>query len=79
MVGLTAIVGLLYGEGAVTAHSSSPLWLFRRREGPLLVLCALSGWKQFLQEPGFHTCSAKSLQTDIFDALGRVWSEEALE
>lgn len=62
MVGLTAIVGLLYGEGDVTPSSSSPIRLVRT-----VPVCpwALRGWKQFLQEPGFHTCSANSPHADI--------------
>lgn len=84
-MGLTAMVGLPYCEGAVTPASSSPPGqLFRQEAGALpsrtpTVLCALSGWKQFLQEPGFHTCSAKSPHADIFGSLERIWSEVAVE
>lgn len=67
MVGLTAIVGLLYGEGDVTPSSSSPIRLVRTQALPAVPVCpwALRGWKQFLQEPGFHTCSANSPHADI--------------
>lgn len=67
MVGLTAMVGLLYGEGDVTPSSSSPIRLVRTQALPAVPVCpwALRGWKQFLQEPGFHTCSANSPHTDI--------------
>lgn len=67
MVGLTAMVGLLYGEGDVTPSSSSPIRLVRMQALPAVPVCpwALRGWKQFLQEPGFHTCSANSPHADI--------------
>lgn len=75
IVGLTAMVGLLYGEGEVKPASSSPPALLFKQAADTLPsagptdLCALSGWKQFLQEPGFHTCSAKSPHADIFGLL----------
>lgn len=74
IVGLTAMVGLLYGEGEVNPASSSPAALLFKQADTLpsglpTDLCALSGWKQFLQEPGFHTCSAKSPHADIFGLL----------
>lgn len=86
-MGLTAIVGLVKGgEGAVTPVSSSTTRLFFERavgtlppRPPAVFWCALKGWKQFLQEPGFHTCSAKSLHADIFVLLNYVWSEVAVE
>lgn len=66
------------------ASSSPPRLLFKHAGGalpprpPTVLGCALSGWKQFLQEPGFHTCSAKSLQADIFVLLDWVGSEAAV-
>lgn len=71
MVGLTAIVGLMYGEAEVhSSSSSSPHKLFL----PLVLAWALRGWKQFLQDPGFHTCSANSLHTDILHYRLPVWA-----
>lgn len=83
IVGFTAMVGLVQGEGQKPSSSGGPLlgapgWPSEDEHGSWWSLCKQ---KQFLQEPGFQMCSTNSLHADIFgspEVRGEAWCILAL-